>query len=79
MNDLVCPNCFSKNIVKDGWHRDKQRYMCKKCSYHTIYPLQADDAEILIQNVKLQKQKQSYQDLNRIERKVYTKCGQLRH
>ena len=69
--NLVCPNCFSTQLRKEGWERDRQRWGCKKCGYKTIHPMQSDDVEILQTNVKLAKQKQSYQDLNRIERKTF--------
>ncbi len=75
--DLVCPNCFHSNMTKEGWERERQRYGCKKCKHKTIYPLSPDDAVILKQNVKLQKQKQSYQDLNRIERKTFREYARI--
>ena len=69
--DLICPNCYSKQIIKRGLENNKQRYGCKKCNQRTFYPLNLDDVEILKENVRLAKQKQSYQDLNRIERKTF--------
>ena len=75
--DLVCPNCFSKQLRKQGWERDRQRWGCKKCKYKTIHPMQPDDVEILQSNVKLAKQKQSYQDLNRIERKTFREYARV--
>tara|TARA_Y100000310_G_C20654718_1_gene801382 strand:- start:28 stop:1227 length:1200 start_codon:yes stop_codon:yes gene_type:complete len=69
--DLICPNCYSRQIIKRGQENNKQRYGCKKCNQRTQYPLSPDDVEILKENVKLAKQKQSYQDLNRIERKTF--------
>tara|TARA_R100001594_G_scaffold285_2_gene1159 strand:- start:4354 stop:5550 length:1197 start_codon:yes stop_codon:yes gene_type:complete len=75
--DLVCPNCFSKQLNKQGWERDRQRWGCKKCKYKTIHPMQPDDVEILQSNVKLAKQKQSYQDLNRIERKTFREYARV--
>ena len=32
--ELVCPNCFSLQITKEGWHRGKQRYKCKEFGCH---------------------------------------------
>ena len=75
--DLVCPNCFSKQLSKQGWEKDRQRWGCKKCGYKTIHPMQPDDVEILQSNVKLAKQKQSYQDLNRIERKTFREYARV--
>ena len=48
--ELVCPNCFSLQLGKEGWHRGMQRYKCKKCNHKTIYPLSPDDADILRAN-----------------------------
>ena len=75
--DLICPNCFSSQLIKQGWESDKQRYGCKKCKHKTVYPLSPDDAEILKENVKLAKQKQSYQDINRIERKAFREYARI--
>ena len=75
--DLICPNCFSSQLTKEGWDSNRQRYGCKKCKYKTIHPLNTDDAEILTENVKLAKQKQSYQDINRIERKTFREYARI--
>ena len=75
--ELVCPNCFSLQLVKEGWHRGKQRYKCKKCQHKTVYPLSPDDVDIITSNVKLAKQKQSLQDLNRIERKAFREYARI--
>ena len=75
--ELVCPNCFSLQLGKEGWHRGRQRYKCKKCNHKTIYPLSPDDADILRANVKLAKQKQSIQDVNRIERKSFREYARI--
>ena len=29
-----CPKCNNNNIRKDGIVKEKQRYLCKDCSYH---------------------------------------------
>ena len=68
---LVGPNWFSTQLTKEGWDKGRQRYGCKKCRYKTVHPLQPDDVELIHSNVKLAKQKQSFQDLNRIERKSF--------
>ena len=69
--DLICPNCLHNNMTKEGWETKRQRYGCKRCKHKTIYPLSPEEAEILRENVKLAKQKQSFQDINRIERKAF--------
>lgn len=33
---LKCKRCGSTQIVKSGIVRGKQRYLCKKCSYHFV-------------------------------------------
>jgi len=74
---LVCPNCFSTQLTKEGWSRNKQRYRCKKCQMKTVNPLSPQEVEIIGENVKLAKQKQSYQDINRIERKAFREYSRL--
>ena len=77
--DFVCPNCFSSQVIKQGFDdkTGRQRYGCKKCRSKTVHPLQPDDVEIIQSNVKLAKQKQSYQDLNRIERKAFREYARV--
>ena len=75
--DLVCPNCFSTQLRKEGTSKGKQRHLCKKCRYKTVNPLESGEAEILKENVKLAKQKQSFQDLNRIERKAFREYARV--
>ena len=77
--DLVCPNCFSSQVIKQGFDdkTGRQRYGCKKCRSKTVHPLQPDDVEIIQSNVKLAKQKQSYQDLTRIERKAFREYARI--
>ena len=77
--DFVCPHCFSKQITKQGFDNTtgKQRYGCSSCRHKTVYPLHPEDVEIIHSNVKLAKQKQSYQDLNRIERKTFREYARV--
>ena len=74
---LICPNCFSSQLTKEGWDKGRQRWGCKKCRHKTVHPLQPDDVELIHSNVKLAKQKQSYQDLNRIERKSFREYARV--
>lgn len=32
----MCKKCESKNIIKNGIVRDKQRYHCKECGYNFV-------------------------------------------
>lgn len=34
MNDLYCPKCKGRHIVKSGRAKGKQRYKCNTCNYH---------------------------------------------
>ena len=72
---LACPSCDSKDLIKKSRQKNydgsyKQRYMCKNCGVRTVNP-QLLDADIVRANVQLAKQKQSAQDVNRIERKSF--------
>ena len=72
---LSCPNCGSKDLIKKGTQKSaggnyRQRYLCNSCKTKTIYPIK-NDIEVVRENVKLAKQKQSAQDTNRIERKSF--------
>lgn len=29
---MQCPRCQSDKIVKNGWRKDKQNYLCRNCS-----------------------------------------------
>ena len=72
---LSCPRCDSKDLIKKSTQKNydgsyKQRYMCKNCGSRTVNPTLLDK-DIVISNVKLAKQKQAAQDVNRIERKGF--------
>lgn len=72
-----------KRKLKDGTLI--QRYLCKKChreftidskesidkQNENIENMSTEDTELIKENVKLSKQKQKFQDLNRIERKAF--------
>jgi len=72
---LACPSCDSKDLIKKSRQKNydgsyKQRYMCKNCGSRTVNPTLLDK-DIVKSNVQLAKQKQSAQDINRIERKGF--------
>jgi transcriptional regulator NrdR family protein len=72
---ISCPSCHSRNMIKKSRQKNydgsyKQRYKCKDCGVQTVNP-KLDDIEIVRENIKLAKQKQSAQDTNRIERKAF--------
>ncbi len=68
-NQIVCPKCYNTGMIKSGWYKDRQRYECKVCGHRATNVI--EDFDLLKENVKLAKQKQSAQDLNRIERKSF--------
>ena len=55
--------------------KEKQRYECSKCGHKSVHPI--ENLELILENVKLAKQKQSAQDLNRIERKAFREYARL--
>ncbi len=74
-NQIVCPKCYNHGMTKSGWFEDKQRYKCNECGHRTIHGI--EDIDLVTENVKLAKQKQSYQDINRIERKAFREYARV--
>ena len=74
-NQIVCPKCYNHGMAKSGWYEDKQRYKCNECGHRTIHGI--EDIDLVTENVKLAKQKQSYQDINRIERKAFREYARV--
>ena len=72
---MFCPNCHSDKLIKSGYFDDKQRYECKVCGCRSAYPI--ENLELVKENVRLAKQKQSAQDLNRIERKSFREYARV--
>ena len=33
---MQCPKCLSEKIVKNGWRRNKQNYLCRNCNRQFI-------------------------------------------
>lgn len=74
-NYLSCPECGSSHLNRQGYKRlrdgeNKQRWKCQACAYKTINPAR-NSRDAIVENVRLSKQKQSYQDRSRIERKSF--------
>ena len=72
---MYCPTCHSGNLIRCGWDYGKQRFQCKKCNHKTVNLI--EDIGLIKENVKLAKQKQNYQDLNRIERKAFREYARI--
>ena len=68
-SNIVCPKCYNVGMVKSGFYLDRQIYKCKVCGHRATNVI--EDIDLLKENVRLAKQKQSAQDLNRIERKSF--------
>lgn len=74
---MRCPECESENYVKNSRSSyGFQRYKCKECG-RQFTENTAFDKEIIEQNVRLAKDKQRFQDSNRIERKSFREYARL--
>jgi predicted phosphodiesterase len=71
---MNCPKCGSINLKRNGSGRGVQRMKCLDC--RADFPIDAD-AEIVFENVRLAKQRQKQQDINRIERKAFREFARL--
>jgi len=87
--NIKCPkeDCGSKNFVYSGYKRFKdgtkaQRFFCKDCHREfrdtDILPqMPGVDIELLRENIKLAKQKQRFEDSNRVERNAFRDYARL--
>ena len=76
--ELICPSCYHIGLSKQGLNEKKiQRYGCIKCNSKTIYPLTDLDKDIVVENVRLSKQKQKAQDKNRIFNKAFREHARI--
>ena len=71
---MICPHCYSNLTKKNGSRKNitgevKQAFHCRNCGKNFSETIRHE--EIVTQNVRLAKQKQALQDLNRIERKSF--------
>ena len=77
---LSCPKCGSGNLIRNGLNdarrKPKNRWKCKECNYKTVTPV-LGEPDMIRESVKLAKQKQSFQDRNRIERKTFREYARL--
>jgi|TARA_R100000329_G_scaffold136248_1_gene116900 predicted phosphodiesterase/ribosomal protein S27AE len=76
---VSCPKCGSGNLIKHGLNdasKPKLRWKCNECNYKTVSPV-LGEPDIIKESVKLAKQKQSFQDRNRIERKTFREFARL--
>ena len=76
---ITCPKCGSGNLIKNGLNdaiKPKLRWKCNDCNYKTVSPV-LGEPDMVRESVKLAKQKQSFQDRNRIERKTFREYARL--
>ena len=77
---VCCPRCNSSNVKKKGFRHNRgqkiQRWKCNSCDYSTSDPLYLDK-DVIIENVRLAKQKQNAQDRNRIANKSFREHARL--
>ena len=72
---MFCTNCHSSKLTRQGFAEGKQRYQCSICNYKSVHVI--ENLELIKENVKLAKQKQSAQDINRIERKSFREYARV--
>ena len=77
---MICPHCYSNRTKKNGSRKNatgevKQAFHCRDCGKNFSETIQHE--EIIGQNVRLAKQKQALQDLNRIERKSFRENARI--
>jgi predicted phosphodiesterase len=80
-NFLSCPECGSSHLNRQGYKtlrsgEAKQRWKCVVCAYKTVSPVR-NSKDTIVENVRLSKQKQGYQDRSRIERKSFREYARL--
>jgi predicted phosphodiesterase len=81
---LKCPKCDSRNIRANGdisYRKTEKVFVrqiyCKDCGKYSRIKVNNTDVELLHENVRYQKQKQKFQDTNRIERKAFRENARI--
>ncbi len=86
VQEVVCPDCNGTHLIKRGIRNGSQRFKCSECNRWFFVPLDElvegslamkNDIEIINENVRLAKQKQRFQDSNRIERKSFREFARV--
>ena len=72
---MFCKNCFAPNLIKCGFEKGRQRYECNVCGHKSVYVI--ENLELIQENVRLAKQKQSAQDRNRIQNKSFREYARV--
>lgn len=71
---MNCPYCQSEDVHKRGIRNEKQQYRCKVCDSWFSEDVTPD---LIEQNVRLAKNRQKQQDINRIERKSFREFARI--
>ena len=68
MKQAVCPKCDSKQCVKSGVVKNRQRYKCKKCNYYfTVEKIgKAIDPYFVTKALQLYIEGVSYREIERL-------------
>lgn len=78
---MICKKCGGVRIVKNGFDKNgEQRFKCQECRSESILISRDDileDDDIIASNIRLAKQKQKLQDINRIERKSFRESARI--
>ena len=72
---MFCKHCFAPNLIKCGFDEGGQRYECNVCGHKSVYVI--ENLELIQENVRLAKQKQSAQDKNRIQNKSFREYARV--
>ena len=72
---MFCKHCFAPNLIKCGFEKGRQRYECNVCGHKSVYVI--ENLELIQENVRLAKQKQSAQDRNRIQNKSFREYARV--
>ena len=72
---MFCKHCFAPNLIKCGFDEGRQRYECNVCGHKSVYVI--ENLELIQENVRLAKQKQSAQDKNRIQNKSFREYARV--
>jgi len=81
---MKCPKCGSIEVKNNGqviFDKSKGIYTrqihCKSCNRYSKITIENADVELLQENVRFKKEKQKFQDSNRIERKTFRENARI--
>lgn len=77
-----CPQC-DRLMTSKGYKKNKsgdilgKRWVCPACKKYKYISFSGIDSEVIAENVRLAKQRQKFQDTNRIERKAFRESARI--